>query len=140
MHSLKARKIIFCGVLQSDRSTLADVNAEHAVWAMRLKMLCERCCSVVIKTSAVNQSFILRKTKQSRARIAGLRYVRHRAYFNKAEAQRRQIFSRRPVLIKPCCKTNRICETQSEALQLSKRRAHKTPACDSSSPLCRERY
>src|SRR2546430_13757502 len=101
---------------------------------MLCEMLRRRPRSDVIKTCAVNQCAVERKSKESRARIAGLRLSRERADFDEAETERGEMFCRRPILIESCCQSNGIRERQSEAAQLSKRRAVETSAGDSSCP------
>src|SRR2546429_9474790 len=101
---------------------------------MRRKMLRCRLRSNIIKTCAVNQRAVKRKSKESRARIAGLRSSRERADFDEAETERGEMFCRRPGLIESCCQSDGIRERQSKAAQLSEWRAFETSAGDSSCP------
>ena len=52
------------------------------------------------------------------------------ADFDKTKAERGQVFSRRPVLIKPCGEADGVGEAESAAPQFSERRARETARSD----------
>ena len=94
---------------------------------MAPQILSDLRCAQVIESETIDQRAIFRKTKDARLRIPALPFVCDRADFDETKTERCKFANVTSILIKSCCKSDRISKLETESFELAERFALQSP-------------
>jgi hypothetical protein len=114
-------EIVVVGAVEWRVGVLADVDAKDAAPAGPCQIDEQPLHATVVEAEPVDQGAMLRQAEDARARVARLRAWRHRADFDKAEAQRRQAIDVRAIFVETGGQTDAVGKFHAQQLEATAR-------------------